>query len=171
MTRGTGLRPTTEKVRAAIFSIIGREAVEGARVLDLYAGTGALGIEALSRGAAQADFVEARADHCSDIRENLRQLGLAEQGRVYRASVPKAIDRVEGQYDLVLADPPYELDPWALLMERLARGRLLNDGALVVIEHRHDRQPADEHGGLVRTVARRYGDTAVSIYRAGGTDA
>ena len=76
-TKGAGLRPTSERVRAAIFSTIGHDAVDGTRVLDLYAGTGALGIEALSRGAAWADFVEVDTRRCQDIRETLRQMGLA----------------------------------------------------------------------------------------------
>lgn len=165
--RGPGLRPTSERVRAAIFSMIGGAAVENARVLDLYAGTGAMGIEALSRGASWADFAEVHAGRCRDIRDSLLDMGLDERGRVYRARVEKALDLVDGDYGLVLIDPPYELDPWSNLMERLGTGRLLAEGAYVVAEHYQKRQLAEIYGGLVRVKSRRHGDTSISIYRAG----
>ena len=165
--KGAGLRPTSERVRAAIFSMIGRSAVESVRVLDLYAGTGALGIEALSRGASWADFAEVHAGRCRDIRDSLREMGLGERGRVYRARVEKALDLLEGDYGLVLIDPPYELDPWSHLMERLDTGRLLADDAYVVAEHYHKHQLAERYGGLVCVKNRRHGDTLISIYRAG----
>ena len=170
-TRGTGLRPTSERLRAAIFSMIGPSAVEDARVLDLYAGTGALGIEALSRGAAKADFVEADSRRCQDIRQSLRQMGLAERGHVYRARVEKGWRTLDGGYDLVLIDPPYDLDPWELVMERLSDGQMLNPGALVVAEHRYKNSLAGGYGALVRTRQRRHGDSSISIYAAGVANA
>ena len=103
--RSKGLRPTSERVRAALFSILGAEAVEGARVLDLFAGTGALGMEALSRGAVRADFVEVHGGSCREIRRSLDELGLGETGRVRRGAVPRALDGLEGGYDLILAGP------------------------------------------------------------------
>ena len=168
--KGAGLRPTTERVRAAIFSIIGRDAVYGARVLDLYAGTGALGIEALSRGASRADFVEVNSRRCQAIRESLREMGLAEKGHVYRARAEKALHQVEDGYDLVLVDPPYNLDPWDLLMHQLDSGQLLNEDALVVAEHHQKSSLAETYGQLVQITSRRHGDTSISIYRAGAPD-
>ena len=103
--RSKGLRPTSERVRAALFSILGAEAVEGARVLDLFAGTGALGMEALSRGAARADFVEVHGGSCREIRRSLEEFGLGETGRVHRGAVPRALDGLEGGYDLILRGP------------------------------------------------------------------
>ena len=170
-TKGTGLRPTSESVRAAIFSIIGRDAVEGARVLDLYAGTGALGIEALSRGASWSDFVEVDPRRCQEIRESLRQMGLTDRGHVYRARVEKPWHRLGDGYDLVLVDPPYDLDPWEILMARLDGDQILKQGALVVAEHHHKRQLAGRYGRLVQIKHRRHGDTSMSIYRAGAIDA
>ena len=166
--KGKGLRPTSERVRAAIFSMIGREAVEGARVLDLYAGTGALGIEALSRGATWADFVESHPRRCQDIRDSLKEMSLETQGRVYRAKVERALDVLEGGYDLVLIDPPYDLDPWNNLMDQLDGGSLLRESALVIAEHHRDLQMAERYGRLTRSTSRRHGDTSISIYRAGG---
>ena len=168
--RRADLRPTSEKVRAAVFSIIGLAAVQGARVLDLYAGTGALGIEALSRGASWADFVEVSSGQCRGIRNSLRELGLTDQSRVYQARVEKGLDIVQDGYDLVFADPPYSHDPWDTLMYRLGGGELLNEGAQVVVEHFHKRTLAEAYGRLTRLKARRYGDSAVSIYMIGATD-
>ena len=168
--KATGLRPTSERTRAAIFSIIGREAIEDIRVLDLYAGTGALGIEALSRGAAQVDFVEVHHVRCREIRENLRAMGLADHGRVYRAKVERALSTLPGGYGLVLIDPPYDLDPWDLLMDRLNSGQLLKEFALVVAEHHYKRHLAERYGRLGRVTSRRHGDTSISIYKAEALD-
>ena len=167
-TSKSGLRPTTERVRAAIFSMIGPDAVGEARVLDLYAGTGALGIEALSRGASWADFVEMHAGRCKDIRESLSQMDLADQAHVFRMKVERALDALRGGYDLVLVDPPYDTEPWEQVMERLQSARLLNEGALVIVEHYRASKLAERYGGLLRRTQRRHGDTSVSIYRFGG---
>lgn len=166
-TRGTGLRPTSEKVRGAIFSILGLEAVEGARVLDLYAGTGVLGMEALSRGAASAEFVEVSARRAQQIRENLRELSMAERAKVYQARLPKALEKLPGGYNLVLADPPYDMDAWDTLMGQLSEAKLTTENSLVVAEHRHTTRLGERYGRLARVSSRRYGDTAVSIYRVG----
>ncbi len=165
--RSAGLRPTSERVRGAIFSILGQEAVEGARVLDLYAGTGALGIEALSRGADWADFVEADARRCIQIRDNLRELGLAQRGHVYQSRVEKAITILTSPYDLVFIDPPYDLDPWDWLMNALSERGLVKANGLVVAEHSPRTSLASRYGRLVLETGRRYGDTSVSIYKVG----
>lgn len=167
---GAGLRPTSDRVRSAIFSMLGQDAVEGARVLDLYAGTGALGLEALSRGAAHADFVEVNARRCHQIREHLRELSLSEQGRVYPGRAERVLASLPGGYHLVLADPPYEMNTWDSLMELLNEGALLNEDCFVVVEHRYDTALADEYGKLSLVTRRRYGDTSVSIYRSGAGD-
>ena len=152
-----------------MFSIIGPGAVEGERVLDLYAGIGSLGIEALSRDASWADFVEMHAGRCRDIRDNLRQMGFAERGHVLRARVESALDRLEDGYGLVFIDPPYDLDPWDGLMKRLESGGLLRERAVVVAEHYFKRELPDSSGRLVRTALRRHGDTVISIFVMGGS--
>ena len=170
-TRGAGLRPTSERVRAAIFSILGPGAVNGLRVLDLYAGAGTFGIEALSRGASWCDFVELNPRRSQDIRESLRELGVASQGHVYSGVVEKTLDAVRGAYDLVFADPPYGLDPWKWLMDRLGSGDLLNENAYVVVEHHYKSELLENYGKLAQETVRRYGDTTVRVYAAGGDDA
>ena len=150
--KGAGLRPTTERVRGAIFSVLGAGAVEGERVLDLFAGTGALGIEALSRGASGADFVEANGRLARQLQENLAQL---------------ALTTLEGPYGLVFADPPYGSVDLDALMGSLDEASLVRRGGLVVVEHRSTEAMADAYGRLARTHDRRYGDTSVCIYSSG----
>ena len=164
-TKGAGLRPTSERVRSAIFSLVGPDTVRDARVLDLYSGTGALGIEALSRGASWSDFVEADGARCRSIRENLVDLGLDRQGHVYRARVERALETVDGEYGLVLIDPPYDLDQWDSVMTKLDSGNTLIDGALVVAEHRTTSTLAAGYGRLAAVTTRKYGDSSVSVYR------
>ena len=168
--RGSDLRPTSDRVRSAIFSILGADAVQGARTLDLYAGSGALGLEALSRGAGSVDFVEANARRCGHIREALAILGLSESGRVHNGRVERMLESLEGRYGLVFADPPYALNDWDGLMQSLNRPEMLGEDGVVVAEHRHSTEMAEEYGRLTLLTRRRYGDTAISVYEAGGID-
>ena len=139
-------------------------------MLDLYAGTGAVGIEALSRGAAYVDFVEANNRLGRQIREDLQELALAAQGRVYEATVERTLDLLPGGYEIVFADPPYDMTDWAPLMSRLGEGSLTKESSSVVVEHRHDAALADRYGVLIKTTSRRYGDSAVSVYTYGAID-
>ena len=168
--RGGDLRPTSDRVRGAIFSILGLDAVEGVRALDLYSGTGALGIEALSRGADWVDFVEANARRCQQIRESLSELSLENQGKVYRARVENILDSLPGAYGLIFADPPYDTAPWASLMDELSRHSLIKQNGVVVVEHRYGTALAERYGELLQVSSRRYGDTSVSFYKVGVTN-
>ena len=167
---GTGLRPTTEKVRGAVFSILGRDVVHGARVLDLFAGTGVMGIEALSRGAEQADFVEVDALRAKSIREGLSGLSMDERGRVYRMRVERALVSLSGVYDLVFVDPPYDLEDWDALMDGIAASGLTEAEGEVVVEYSSRTSLATRYGGLVEDTRRRYGDTSITIYRVEPVD-
>lgn len=166
-----GMRPTSERVRAAVFSIIGADAVEGMRVLDLYAGTGALGIDALSRGAAWVDFVERDGRMCRAIRALLRQLSLDEKARVYTGQVRKTLPRLEGAYDLIFADPPYESGELVGLLDDLESPGLIGDGTTVIFEYRSNSEPIRPTGRFSRVTDRKYGDTSVTIMKAGTKDA
>jgi 16S rRNA (guanine966-N2)-methyltransferase len=156
-----GVRPTSERVREAIFSILGD--VSGARVLDLYCGTGALGIEAISRGAASATLVDrgARA-----ARRNVEQLGIGDRVEVVRADVTRFLRRAEpGSFDLVLCDPPYRLaDRLAPELDQAIR-RCLAKGARVIVESALDR-PIEFDLPLI--TERRYGDTLVRVHGEAG---
>ena len=165
-----GLRPTSERVRAALFSVLGPDAVAGKRVADLYAGTGAIGLDALSRGAEWVDFVERNGRLCGTLSARLREWSLDGRAKVYRGSVLTALDKLPGGYDLVIADPPYrqsaagELDR---LLERLQSARPVNPGGLVVLEHGANLWTGAERpiptGGFSLETMRTYGDTAITV--------
>ena len=163
---GRGTRPTSSRTRAALFSSLEATGVDMGRVLDLYAGSGALGIEALSRGAAWCDFVERSPAACAAIRENLRRAGLAGRAAVHCSAAERALPRLKGPYTLVLADPPYD-DPSAIaVLERLARSTLVEPGRTVLaLEHRSRQSPPSLIGPLRLTKTLRHGDSAVSLYR------
>jgi 16S rRNA (guanine966-N2)-methyltransferase len=163
---GHGTRPTSDRVREALFSVL--VDVGDARVLDLYAGTGALGIEALSRGALHATFVENARPALAALRENLVALGLAAPGsavtRVVAQPVTRAAASLEGPFDLVFADPPYADvgDVVGAVAALRARGALA-PGARIVVEHA-SRDPAPPLDGMTARPGRAYGDTMVTIY-------
>lgn len=158
--RGRATRPTPERVREALFSILG--SVEGARVLDLFAGSGALGIEALSRGAAELTLVDSSASACAAIRRNLDSLGATAEVRRQRALAFLDGARARGrQYDLVLLDPPYRHAPRLGRELSAALGPALSPGARVVAESDR-RAPLELTLDLVDE--RPYGDTLIRIY-------
>ena len=158
---GTDTRPTTDRVREAMFNALGSlGAVDGAVVADLFAGSGALGIEALSRGAASAHFVESDRRAVAVIEENLATLGLDDRGVVLRRPVEGALDDLPAPLDLVLADPPYSFEEWAALLGEVAP-RLADDG-LVVIE---SGRAIDLPPGWERVRERTYGGTVVLFAR------
>ncbi len=144
------------------------EPLTGLRVVDLYAGSGALGIEALSRGAAWVDFVERDRAARDALRENLATLGLEAFARVWPLPIPAGIERLTAsleQADLILADPPYGGDAARALLEALGSMPGLRAGARVVLEH-HQKDPVPERHGLIhRFRERRYGETCISTYR------
>lgn len=159
--RGHRLRPTTGIVREAIFNIVG-DRVEGSRVLDLYAGTGALGIEALSRGALAATFVDAEAAAAQAILQTLSRTGMSARGRVFRGKLPGALASVTGPFDLILVDPPYGLESADDTLIQLAA--LLAPGGVIVYEHSSRYNPPGRPSGLTLTERRTYGDTGVAFY-------
>ncbi len=171
-------RPTSDKVRGAIFDILTPYLTETTRVLDLYAGTGALGIESLSRGAAHCVFVEQSAACCAVIRANLITCGFASQGQVLRMTVSAGIQMLEehvastqaAPYDLIVVDPPYEDPATEDVLERLARGPLLRDQGLLVLEHARRRQIRRDYQRLAYWRTKVYGDTAVSLWQRGKDD-
>jgi 16S rRNA (guanine966-N2)-methyltransferase len=159
------LRPTSDLVRGAIFDILGSLEVDAGRVLDLYAGSGALGIEALSRGALWCDFVDQDRSACGIIRENLALAGFQERGRVHCLPAEKALDRLEGPYGLVLMDPPYEDEGAVAVVTRLADSSLVGAGSTLVLEHPWRCLPTDQWGSFTLVSRKRHGDTGVSIYQ------
>ncbi len=162
------IRPTAAKVREAVFNILG-DAVEQARVLDLFAGTGALGIEALSRGAQAAVFVEDHPEALQVLRRNLEHLDLTARTQVLPVSVPGALKKLAARgekFDLAFLDPPYGGEMALAALQALAAAAIMTPGAWVVTEHsRRDHLP-ETAGSLERRELRRYGDTQVAFYLA-----
>ena len=159
---GRGVRPTTDRVREATFARLG--ALDGARVLDLYAGTGALGIEALSRGAASVVFVERARASLDALRRNLAALGLGGSVRIVARDVAAAVadlGRAGELFDLVLLDPPYETGEDERTLRAVMAARILAPGALLVVE-RSRRHALPPISGLALQDERRYGDSIVS---------
>ncbi|HVA23743.1 MAG TPA: 16S rRNA (guanine(966)-N(2))-methyltransferase RsmD [Chloroflexota bacterium] len=160
--RSAGTRPTSDRVREALFDILA-EYVEGARVLDLYAGTGALAIEALSRGAKSADLVEADKGAQAVIADNLAITGLADKAHLWRMRVEKALSVLPGQYDVILADPPYaDTHITTTVLSQL--GGLTAEHGLVAIEHASRSPLPDGAPGLRLWKRRRHGDATLSLY-------
>jgi 16S rRNA (guanine966-N2)-methyltransferase len=158
--RGSATRPTSEKVRAAIFNMLG-QFFEGGVVLDLYAGSGALALEALSRGCERAVCVEADRYAVQAIRENAEALGFAGRIEARQGRVEDLAPRLGAGFALAFVDPPYADGPSAalvLLQDRIA------PGGRVVAEHDARRPPADRFGPLALLDRRRYGSTGISIY-------
>ncbi len=164
--RGSETRPTSEKVREAVFNILG-EPGPGAVVLDLFAGSGALGLEALSRGAAHAIFVEKARPAAAVLRRNLDELGASARAEIVISDALTYIKRAPATpWRWVFIDPPYRTDLARRVLDGLgALPAHLAEDASIVVEHDRRIVPADAHGSLLRTDLRRYGDTQVSFYR------
>lgn len=174
--RGSALRPTSERVRAALFSILG-DRVSTGPFLDLYAGTGAVGLEALSRGAPRADFVEYHRAACAILRENVARAGFQQRARVICASVGGFLNtEPDCRYAVVFVDPPYARGEAERVFPALARWPGVDGATLVVWQHgRRERagvqgaaeDPVRTGEGLVRVRVESYGDTMLSFFRMG----
>ena len=167
--KGHKVRPTADQVREAIFNILAsRFSLADVVVLDLFAGTGALGIEALSRGARSAIFVDASPDAQRVIRENLDLTNLRRHGRIIRAYAAKGIkvvEELELRFGGVFLDPPYG-EGWVdKILRLLAQSPILEPGAWVVAEHGQGEKGAEAYPFLALTDRRRYGTTGVSFYQ------
>jgi 16S rRNA (guanine966-N2)-methyltransferase len=157
--RSAAVRPTSDRVREAVFSILGD--IEGAAVLDLYCGTGALGIEAVSRGAAGATLVDTNT---ALARRNVTELGLRDRCEVVRSDARAYLRRTRRAFDLIFCDPPYRLaDRLEGELDSLAPGRLAEGGRLIV--ESSTRRPLQL--GLPLAAERRYGDTLIRIHVRG----
>jgi 16S rRNA (guanine(966)-N(2))-methyltransferase RsmD len=169
--RGTITRPTADQVRIALMDTL-TPWLAGARLLDLFAGAGGVGIEGLSRGAAQAVLVERDRRAAAALRENVEALSLADVARVLQMDVERALNRLatEGQrFDVVFLDPPYDTSLVPDTLAWLGAGHLTRPGAVVVAQHLTKRAPVlTALPALERFRARRFGETTLTFFRAGG---
>ncbi|UJP11209.1 16S rRNA (guanine(966)-N(2))-methyltransferase RsmD [Microbacterium sp. KUDC0406] len=163
-----GTRPTSDRVRESLFgSLESMDAIDGAHVLDLYAGSGALGLEAWSRGAASVDLVERSRSAAGLVRRNVmtvaKALGTpASHARVHESTVHAFLQRAAGPFDLVLTDPPYDLDDATMTADLTALAPLLSPDAIVVIERAKRSTPPElDAVGLTPLREKTYGDTRV----------
>lgn len=163
---GAGTRPTSDRVRESLFGALeSLSAIAEARVLDLYAGSGALGLEALSRGAASVEFVERGRQAAAIVRRNaavVAKAGALPPGRVHEIPVHTFLQRASGPFDLVFTDPPYDLDDGAMTADLVALAPLLSADAVVVVERARRSTPPDfAAAGLEQFREKAYGDTAL----------
>lgn len=162
------LRPTSDRVREALFSILGTS-IQNARVLDLYAGTGAVGIEALSRGAARVTFVESASPARRVLYANLERCALNDKAEVLGCRVEQFLRRLGPEcapFDVVFADPPYEADDELGILSTLLSKVTLADQSVIVLEHAKRTCIPDRLGGVAVTRRYEYGDTCLSLCRS-----
>ncbi len=158
------IRPTTDKAKEALFSILMNETA-GARVLDVFAGSGALGIEALSRGAAECVFIDHSRQSVALIKRNLAACGVTEPARVIAGDYRKALAGLGGRFDIILMDPPYGQSLLEEAFRLIHEQSLLSEGGVIVCEHRKEEELPEEICGFQKEKERRYGIVKLSIYR------
>ena len=167
--KGTLVRPATDLVRGAIFSILEAITSDWSRLLDFFAGSGALGIEALSRGAGWVDFVEREPRCCAIIRQNLEKTKFVAQAHVYCCSVAKAISFLDKEYSIILMDPPYADSSIGSLVTQLANTKLVGTGTTLVLTHSIHLPLSSRYATLTLINERRHGDSCIAIYQKEGT--
>ena len=160
---GQETRPTTDRVKESIFNIIQFD-VEGSRVLDLFAGTGQLGIEALSRGAAAAVFVEQRRDAAALVRENLKITGLTDRARVVNGEALSYLASAGEKFDIIFLDPPYAAKLWEPALEAVSRFDILSDHGIIICESPQDEALPETVGFCRLHRTYRYGRIKLTTY-------
>jgi len=157
-------RPATDLVRGAIFAMLEGLASDWSLVLDLYSGTGAMGIEALSRGAGWADFVDRQRRCCDIIKQNLTITKLAERAHVYCCEVEKAISFLDKEYNIIILDPPYRNNVIGETITKLAQSRLVGPETIVIVTHSSHLTLEPQYPPLSLIKERRHGDSCIAIY-------
>ena len=163
--RRAATRPATGLVRGAIFSILETRVSNWGRVLDVFSGSGSLGIEALSRGAGWVDFVEHEPRCCAIIKHNLEKTGFRDQAHVYCCRVVKAISFLDKEYDIILMDPPYSDSSISDTIERLATSRLVADETTLIVTHSPHLSLKAKYASLTLVKERRHGDSCIAVYQ------
>ncbi|MFZ3136406.1 MAG: 16S rRNA (guanine(966)-N(2))-methyltransferase RsmD [Thermodesulfovibrionales bacterium] len=164
---GERLRPTSSKVREALFDIL-RNKIEGASFVDLYAGTGTVGLEALSRGAGRSAFVEPDELRIRTIKNNVLEIGFLEQALVIKGRAYEFLQKASAEnesYDIFFIDPPYDSEEIEKILPLLGEAGLVNEDGVVIVEHFFKRHVPEKAGRLKMKRSYRYGDTMLTLYR------
>jgi 16S rRNA (guanine(966)-N(2))-methyltransferase RsmD len=157
------VRPTSDKVKQALFNILGSR-IEDSTFLDLYAGAGGIGIEALSRGAGYVTFVDVSRDSQNIIKQNIKQTGFSDRAQVATSRVDIFLKKASGPYDIVFLDPPYAENMLPLL-ELVGGSNILKPDSIVVAEHFKKQPSPEKAGSLMLNREARYGDTVLAFYK------
>jgi 16S rRNA (guanine966-N2)-methyltransferase len=162
-----GTRPTSDRLRETLFNILGSGVIES-KFLDAYAGVGAIGIEALSRGASRVEFVDSSPKACAAIEANLEALDIADGYRVFQSTLAEVMKRgLEVRFDIVFLDPPYDRHHlYRHDLERFGQGAFLEAEGLLVVEHARTMELPDSVGDLERTRTHPQGDSALTFYKS-----
>lgn len=161
--KGLEIRPTLDRVRESLFNILSPR-IEGSRFLDLFAGTGANGIEALSRGSSEAYFIDEDRQALDIVRQNLQATRLQEKAICVKGRLPEDLRMIQGAFDIIFADPPYAFAEYALLLETLLARQLVATDGILIVEHERRCILPENLGLLQRSRQQRYGDTILSFY-------
>jgi 16S rRNA (guanine(966)-N(2))-methyltransferase RsmD len=164
--KGLGTRPMLDRVKEALFGVLSHYGAINGRVLDLYAGTGSIGIECLSRGAAWGDFVEQKPHVCQIIRENLEHTRFQDRSQVFCMAVGRYLQAVRPpeKYAIIMMDPPYADPAIEDTIRSVSAADLLDDDGVLIVGHSPRVELADNYEGLTRIKFRRLGDSCFSIY-------
>lgn len=173
--RGERVRPTADRVKEALFSILNSLLgnFDGLRVLDIFAGTGNLGIEALSRGCGKAVFVDSHRESVAVIRQNLTQLGFTDRGQVILKDAASAIQSLAGKtapFQIIFLDPPYRLGLAEKILTQLTASPFVTDETIIVAESDPGEHLPERYGQLLQFDRRVYGDTALTFFQKGTPD-
>ena len=159
------LRPTTEKIRLAIFSILGNDFFNNINVLELYAGTGIVGIESLSRGANLVDMVEIKPEIVKEIKNNLSNLMIINKANIKLGDSIKSLNSFDTKYKLIFADPPYNSFRPRELIESINNHNILDKNGVLIIEHKRQLNIEAQYKEIKCISTRKYGDSAISIFK------
>ena len=162
--KGTTTRPATDLVRGAVFSILENLTDRWDMVLDLFSGSGAMGIEALSRGAGWVDFVDREPRCCAIIKENLSTTGLVEHSHIYCSDVVKTLAGLGKEYDIIIMDPPYADTSIGSLIENMADTKLVGEHTVIVVTHSPRVKFELKYASLNQIKEHRHGDSCIAIY-------
>jgi len=163
--KGTPTRPATDLVRGAIFSILETIAKDWTRVLDLFAGSGSLGIEALSRGASWVDFVDRNPRCCDIIKQNLEKTKFTTQAHIYCRTVEKVLSFIDKEYNIILMDPPYANLAIGSLITQLAASKAVGTDTILVVTHSPRLSLNPTYDPLTLVKQRRHGDSCIEVYQ------